>query len=183
MLSKAAKGVFASQDVLTNVFESIGNFFRRLETYVQVPPTPGMTDMIVKIMIEALSILAIVTKEISQSRASKLIACMNRHYRVSTDCCSEKYLKKVVGRTDIEDGLAQLDRLTQEEVRMAAAQGLKATHAVHDEVKSVGDRVQGVGSHVQRVDDKVQSVDEKVQQVADDIGDQRRSSSNSSDKP
>jgi len=108
------------------------------------------------------------------------------------DCCSEKYLKKVMGMSDIEDALARLDQLTQEEVRMAATQGLKATHAVHDEVKSVDDhiqqvddRVQGVGSdvqqvdiHVQRVDDKVQGVDDKVQQVVDDIGDQKSSSSN-----
>ena len=58
---------------------------------------------------------------------------------------------------DIEDSLARLDLLTQEEVRMAAAQCLKATHAVHD---------------------VVESVDGKVQQVADDIGDQKSSSSN-----
>jgi hypothetical protein len=77
---------------------------------------------------------------------------------LSTDCYSEKYLEKVVGRTDVEDGLARLDRLTQEEARMAAAQGLKTAYAVHD---------------------KVQGVDDKVQQVADDIGDQSRSSSNS----
>ena len=64
----------------------------------------------------------------------------------------------MVGRTDIEDLLARLDLLTQEEVRMAAAQGLKATHAVRD---------------------RVQVVDYKVQQVADNIGDQKRSSSNS----
>ena len=36
--------------------------------------------MIVKIMTEVLSILAIATREINQSRASKLIACMNRGY-------------------------------------------------------------------------------------------------------
>jgi len=83
-----------------------------------------------------------------------------------------------MGRTDIEDALARLDRLTQEEVRMAAAQGLKATCAVHDGVKSVDDRVQGVGSDVQQVDIHVQRVDDRVQQVADDIGDQRRSSPN-----
>jgi len=83
-----------------------------------------------------------------------------------------------MGRTDIEDALARLDRLTQEEVRMAAARGLKATCAVHDRVKSVDDRVQGVGSDVQQVDIHVQRVDDRVQQVADDIGDQKRSSPN-----
>ena len=72
-------------------------------------------------------------------------------------------MKKVVGRADIEGSLARLDRLTQEEVRMAAAQGLKATRAVHDEVNIV--------------DDHIQQVEDKVQQVADDMGDQRRSSS------
>jgi len=41
-----------------------------------------MTDMIVKIMTEVLSILALATREISQSRASKLIACMNRDCRL-----------------------------------------------------------------------------------------------------
>jgi hypothetical protein len=78
--SKAIKAVSSSQDALVDVFERIENFFRRLETYVQVPPTPGMTDMIVKIMVEVLSILAIATKEFRQSRASKLVVCMSRHY-------------------------------------------------------------------------------------------------------
>ena len=38
--------------------------------------------MIMKIMIEVLSILAIATKDIRQSRSSKLIACMNRDCRL-----------------------------------------------------------------------------------------------------
>ena len=44
----------------------------RLETYIEVPLTTGMTDMIVKIMVEVVSILGITTKEIMQSRASEL---------------------------------------------------------------------------------------------------------------
>jgi hypothetical protein len=72
-LSQAAKAVSDSQGVLATVFECIENFFRRLETYVGVPPTAGMTDIIVKIMVEVLFILSIATKEITQSRASELI--------------------------------------------------------------------------------------------------------------
>jgi len=60
--------------MLTTIFERIENFFRRLETYVEVPPTAGMTNLIVKIMVEVLSILSIATKEIKQSRTSELIA-------------------------------------------------------------------------------------------------------------
>jgi len=38
--------------------------------------------MIVKIMVEVLSILAIATREISQGQASELVACMNHHFRL-----------------------------------------------------------------------------------------------------
>ena len=46
-------------------------FFRRLETYTQLPPTADMMDMMVKIMAEVLSILGIATKEIKQGRMSE----------------------------------------------------------------------------------------------------------------
>ncbi len=72
-LSQAAKAVSDDQDVLATVFERIENFFRRLETYVEVTPTAGMMDIMVKIMVEVLSILSIATKEIRQSRASELM--------------------------------------------------------------------------------------------------------------
>ena len=64
-------------------------------------------------------------------------------------------MKKLVGRADIEVALGRLDRLTQDEVRMAAAQGLKATHDVDDNVRTVGGKVQGVDDRVRDVDDKV----------------------------
>ena len=78
-------------------------------------------------------------------------------------------MKKLVGRTDIEDALGRLDRLTQDEVRMAAAQGLKATHSVDQKVQAVDDTVHAVDSKVQTVEDKVQVVDDKVQGVGDKI--------------
>jgi len=72
-LSQASTAVSASQDTLYNIFERIENFFRRMETYVEVPPTAGMTDIIVKIMVEVLRILSIATKEMEQSRMSEFI--------------------------------------------------------------------------------------------------------------
>ena len=36
-----------------------------------MPPTPGMTDIILKIMIEILSVLALATKQIKEGRFSK----------------------------------------------------------------------------------------------------------------
>ena len=49
-------------------------FFRRLEVYTEVQPTTEMMDIIVQIIVELLSILGIVTKEIKQGRLSKYIA-------------------------------------------------------------------------------------------------------------
>jgi hypothetical protein len=68
---QAAKDVRASQDTLVDIFERIEMFFRRLEVYTEVPPTTEMTDIIVQIMAEVLSILGIATKEIKQSRISE----------------------------------------------------------------------------------------------------------------
>lgn len=62
-----------NQDVLIDIFLRIESFFMRLESYTEVPPTAAMTDVIVKIMTEMLSLLAIATKEINQGRSSELI--------------------------------------------------------------------------------------------------------------
>jgi len=70
---QAARDVSTSQDAIVDLFERIENFFRRLETYIEVPPTHGMMDLIVKIMVEVLGILAIATKEIKQRPASEFI--------------------------------------------------------------------------------------------------------------
>jgi hypothetical protein len=65
--------VSASEEALADLFERIENFFKRLESYTEVPPTEAMTDMIVKIMVEVLNIFAIATKEMKQGRASALM--------------------------------------------------------------------------------------------------------------
>ena len=59
--------------MLVDIFERVEGFFRRLESYTEIQPTAAMTDTIVKIMVEILSILAIATKDIKQRRASELI--------------------------------------------------------------------------------------------------------------
>ena len=66
--------------MLVDLFEHVENFFKRLESYTEMRPTDAMTDIIVKVMIEVLFILAIATKEIKQSRESELIT--HRHVTV-----------------------------------------------------------------------------------------------------
>ena len=150
--AQAAKDVIASHDALLDIFDRIENFFRRLEEYTEVPTTEAMKDIIVKIMVEVLGIFGIVTKEIKQGRASEsnpddMLPVVDRG--------SERYLKKLIGRRDVEDAMSRLDKLTQEEARMATAQVLKVVHRVEHGVDTVGDQVRGVDNKVKDVDDNV----------------------------
>jgi methyl-accepting chemotaxis protein len=86
-----------------------------------------------------------------------------------TERFSEKYLKKLIGRTDIEDALKRLDRLTQEEARMAAAQVLKVTNTVDDRVADVGDGLKEVNEQVKGVKEQVKDIDEQVKDVSDQV--------------
>jgi hypothetical protein len=94
-----------------------------------------------------------------------------------TEGCLEKYLKRLIGRTEIEDGLKRLDKLTLEESRMAAAENLKATHAVDERVKGVDNRVVGVDERLAGVDDRVVAVDDRVKRTASDVDEMKRRSS------
>ncbi|KAF8488447.1 hypothetical protein F5888DRAFT_1893375 [Russula emetica] len=48
ILLSAAKDIDSSQDVLIDIFVRIETFFKRLESYTEVPPTAAMTDVIVR---------------------------------------------------------------------------------------------------------------------------------------
>ena len=48
-------------------------FFLRLETYTKVPLAAGMTDIIIKVMLEVLTVLAIATKVMKHGRMSESV--------------------------------------------------------------------------------------------------------------
>jgi len=54
----------------------------------------------------------------------------------------EKYRKQLVGKNDIEDALKRLDRLIQEEARMATAEALKISHGINEKAKVLIDGMQ-----------------------------------------
>ncbi len=98
-----------------------------------------MVEIMVKIMVEVLFLLAIATKEVTQSKTSEL-TFRERRFLLAYQI-SETFLKKLVGRTDIEDALQRLDKLTADEVWMVAAQGLKAIQCVDNSMKVIEDKV------------------------------------------
>ena len=66
-----AKDVAASKDVLAELFERIGYFFTRLETYMELAPTASMTEIIAAILAEVLTIFGIATKELRRGSGSE----------------------------------------------------------------------------------------------------------------
>jgi hypothetical protein len=78
-------------------------------------------------------------------------------------------MKRLIGRTDMEDALKKLDKLTHEETRMAVAQNLKATHNVDERVRGVANTVEAIDNRVAGVDDRVATVDDKVVDVDDRV--------------
>jgi hypothetical protein len=93
-----------------------------------------MAEVLVKIVIELLSILSTATKEVKRRRASELTSARYA-FALQSDISPEIFARRLLGRTDIEDALKRLDLLIQEEVQMAIAQILKATSEVKDQLK------------------------------------------------
>ena len=61
----------ASKDVLAELFERIGYFFTRLETYTELTPTAAMSEIIAAILAEVLTIFGIATKEMRRGSGSE----------------------------------------------------------------------------------------------------------------
>ncbi|KAH8987679.1 hypothetical protein EDB86DRAFT_3104966 [Lactarius hatsudake] len=108
ILLVVAKGAVTSHDLLVELFDRIESLFRHLETYTEVPPTRAVMDVLVKIMAEVLSILAIATKGVKERR-TKMI------------------LKKLAGINDIEDALQRFRKLEEGELLTVIAQVLRET--------------------------------------------------------
>jgi hypothetical protein len=101
-----------SYDILVNLFESITIFLHRLDVYIKIPPTAAMTEIVVKILVELFSTLALAAKQMNQ---------------------------KVVGRNEIETAMQRLDRLTQDETRTTAAQTFQVVFGLVQNMRAVMD--------------------------------------------
>ena len=95
-----------------------------------------MSEIMVKIMVEVLSVLALATKQINQGRFSKWLPLINSSL---VECCAEKFAKKLLGESDIEAVLQRLDRLTQDEARLTVAHTLEVVHGLFNNIRVVMD--------------------------------------------
>ena len=86
-----------------------------------------MAEIVIKIMVELLSVLAIATKQINEGRLSMFVlAC------TITNCLTvaEKYAKKILGEKNVESVFLRLDRLTAEESKTAVVQTLDVAYGL-----------------------------------------------------
>ena len=67
---------------------------------------------------------------------------------------------------DLEDALKKLDRLTQEEARMANAEVLRITNSIRDGVKVVDSKVEEVGDKVQVIIDGARALSSRLSNLS-----------------
>ena len=89
-------------------------------------------------MAQLLSILALSTKAMTDRKLSELVRSM---CIIMADYGSEKFLKRLVGRKDVEVVLSRLDMLTKEESLMVMARNLEVTHRIDGVVHDVDSNV------------------------------------------
>jgi hypothetical protein len=73
LVIQSAKGKISNCDALVELLESIEHFLNRLNIYTRISPTLAMDEMVLKILVELISTLALVTKELKQRRSSEPI--------------------------------------------------------------------------------------------------------------
>jgi hypothetical protein len=74
------KGASDDYSALGNLLESIGHFLNRLEIYAEIPPTEAMDEIVVEILEELLSILALTTEETKKGKLSESIVGEGIYY-------------------------------------------------------------------------------------------------------
>ena len=104
-----------------------------------------MADVITKIMVELLSVLALATKQIRQGRFSE---CAVTYKSLMAQYTIEKFAKKLLGEREVEAVMQKLDRLTQDEARMTVTQTLGIVHGLVGNVRSVMEGMQCSCDHM-----------------------------------
>ena len=73
-MNQAANGVITSCDALADMLESIEHFFNRLRIYTETSHSmPAVDEILVKLMVELISALVLVTHKLQKRRLRESI--------------------------------------------------------------------------------------------------------------
>ncbi|KAL2862512.1 NACHT domain protein [Aspergillus lucknowensis] len=114
LLVRGARRVSDAFNMITDLFQKLGNFALRLESYKGVPLSEGMKTIIVKVLVNFLRVCAASQKLLTQGSLKARLS---------------KWAKNVfVEDTSISSLFGELEELTSQEHLMVSAHGLKITH-------------------------------------------------------
>jgi len=111
---QVSNGVISSFDILADLLESIEDFVGRLKIYTRISPTLELDIVVVKLIVELISTLALVTKKLGQRRLRESIFSLLTRYLTQSDA-----VKRVVNFfavQDIKEAPQRLDKSTKEEL-------------------------------------------------------------------
>lgn len=131
---KSAKGDSTSYDAIIEFFECFEQFLDHLKALPESPSAMG--ELLAKIMVEILGVLALATQQINRGRFSEFVVANTSH---SANHASEKFTKKLLAENDVQAMLQRLDRLTTEESRMTATQIMEVVYSLFSNMKMVMD--------------------------------------------
>ena len=77
---QTGKRVGDDYDALVDIFECVEISLRRFKIYTENPLTPALSEIVIKIMVEILSVLALATKQINQGKFSTSILAYNHSW-------------------------------------------------------------------------------------------------------
>ena len=72
-MNQSAKGEKSNSDAFVNWLESIENFIDRLSVYTDKTLPPAMVDIVVKIMEELITTLALMTKNFKERKQGEFV--------------------------------------------------------------------------------------------------------------
>ena len=82
---------------------------------------------------------------------------------------TEKFMKRIAGRTDVEDALQRLDILTKEEHIMTAARNLEVTHLVNVNVIAAQEAIHDVDGNMKETKELTRDVRDNVITIDDNV--------------
>jgi hypothetical protein len=159
---QVVRDIVASHDTLIHLFERVNLFLQRMNIYTEIPLTNDFTELLGKIMAELVSILAISTKEMTDRKMSELIRSL---FPFLADYGLEKFLKRLMGGSVVEDGLQRLDTLTKEETLMAVTRNLEVTHHIDGNVMAVKGIVHNIDGNVEASKEVIRDIDGNVKET------------------
>jgi hypothetical protein len=136
---QATKDVSVNCYALIDLFETVERFLSCLDIYSESHLTAAMKEMVVKIMAELLSTIALLTRQIKQRRPRECLSAVGD----SAERDAVKLVKNLPSEDEIEAVLQRLGKLTQGEARTTttAQQTIKVVYGLLRNMRAFMDGV------------------------------------------